>query len=390
MKRTPRLLLISVGSLFGMCLLLTIGFFIINLGLPEHSPSIEKLGEADKIRLAEFVHLREGLGDSVFPGWGEADIPAILYNEEYVFLIGYKNPPDGWIKVPAGIQRGMTWDPVPDDLVMGEPYFRQRLSDPEITPEAFTVMVGDRWVSSMPTLDWFKISLVNQIKSDLPSFVVPVFPYPLFINQLVSGSDQYISLSAHEALHSYQGMLSPDKFADAEKANQISDQYPWHDQSLQADWGDELSLLADALRSTNQNRTMELVQQFIALRTSRRESANLSPQQIAYEQHREWLEGLARYAELEIWRQAYESSSYVPLPATGNLDDFNSYSDFEHRWSRELDQFSQMADDVGDGRFYYAGMAQAVLLDRISPEWKTNAFDEDVWLDDLLAIAVQE
>ena len=389
MKKTLKLLLISVGSLFGMCLLLTIGFFIINLGLPDHSPSIEKLSEADKIRLAEYIHLREGLGNSVFPGWGEADIPAILYNEEYVFLIGYKNPADGWVKVPAGIQRGMAWESVPDDLFVDESYYRQRLSDPEITPEAFTVMVGDRWVSSMPTLDWFKISLVDQIKSDLPSFVVPVFPYPLFVNQLVSGSDQYISLSAHEAFHSFQGMVAPDKFADAEEANQYSDQYPWDDQSLQADWGAELSLLADALRSTDQNRTLELVQQFIVLRTSRRESADLSPEQISYEQHREWLEGLARYAELEIWRQAHESS-YMPLQKTGNIDDFKGYANFEQRWSRELNQFSQMADDVGDGRFYYAGMAQAVLLDRISPEWKTNAFDEGVWLDDLLAIAVQE
>ena len=298
MKKTLKLLLISVGSLFGMCLLLTIGFFVINLGLPDHSPSIEKLSEADKIRLAEYIHLREGLGNSVFPGWGEADIPAILYNEEYVFLTGYKNPQNGWVKVPAGIRRGGIWELVPDDLFVDEPYYRQRLSDPEITPEAFTVMVGDRWVSSMPTLDWFKISLVNQIKSDLPSFVVPVFPYSLFINQLVSGSDQYISLSAHEAFHSFQGMMAPDKFADAEKANQYSDQYPWDDQSLQADWGAELSLLADALRSTDQKRTLELVQQFIVLRTSRRESADLSPEQISYEQHREWLEGLARYAEL--------------------------------------------------------------------------------------------
>lgn len=389
MKKTLKLLLISVGSLFGMCLLLTIGFFVINLGLPDHSPSIEKLSEADKIRLAEYIHLREGLGNSVFPGWGEADIPAILYNEECIFLTGYKNPQNGWVKVPAGIRRGGIWELVPDDLFVDEPYYRQRLSDPEITPEAFTVMVGDRWVSSMPTLDWFKISLVNQIKSDLPSFVVPVFPYSLFINQLVSGSDQYISLSAHEAFHSFQGMMAPDKFADAEKANQYSDQYPWDDQSLQADWGAELSLLADALRSTDQKRTLELVQQFIVLRTSRRESADLSPEQISYEQHREWLEGLARYAELEIWRQAHESS-YMPLQKTRNIDDFKGYANFEQRWSRELNQFSQMADDVGDGRFYYAGMAQAVLLDRISPEWKTNAFDEGVWLDDLLAIAVQE
>ena len=151
---------------------------------------------------------------------------------------------------------------MPDDSFMGQPYYRQRLLDPAITPEAFTVLVGDRWVSSMPTLDWFKISLVQQIRKDLPPFIRPIFPYRIFIAQLVSGSDQYVSLTAHEMFHSYQGMMARDKLADAELANQYADLYPWDDESLQADWQTELDLLADALRSTDQTRTLELTRQF--------------------------------------------------------------------------------------------------------------------------------
>ena len=249
-------------------------------------------------------------------------------------------------------------------------------------------MVGDRWVSSMPTLDRFKISLMDQIRADLPSFVAPIFPYQLFVGQLVSGTDQYITLSAHETFHSFQGMLAPDKFADAELINQYADQYPWDDQSLQADWKTELDFLADALRSNDLNRTFELVRQFLALRVARRESANLSPEMITYEQHREWLEGLARYAELEIWRQAF-ISNYVPISEVNALDDFKSYAGFESRWSRELDQIPRMANDVGDGRFYYSGMAQAYLLDQLMPDWKTHAMDDGVWLDDLLNTATR-
>ena len=47
-----------------------------------------------------------------------------------------------------------------------------------------------------------------------------------------------------------------------------------------------------------------------------------------------------------------------------------------------------MADDTGDGRFYYSGYAQAVLLDQIDPSWKARAFAPDVFLEDLLAEAV--
>jgi hypothetical protein len=388
MKNLRKILLSILGILTGLCLLLAVTLYVGNLRLPQRSPVIESLSDVDKIRLAEYFYIREQLGDEVWPGWGQANIPAILYNEEYAFLIGYPDPPDGWLKVPAGIKHGMAWELVPDDLFKGQPYYRQRLADPDQTPEAFTVMVGDRWVSSMPTLDWFRISLVHQIQADLTTFVRPIFPYQIFVGQLVSGSDQYISLSSHEAFHALQGMTAPQKFAEAELLNQYADQYPWDDESLQADWQKELDLLADALRSTERAQTVELVRQFLSWRAARRTRANLSPELIAFEQNREWLEGLARYSELEIWRQA-SIGDYVPAPEANSLKDFEGYVDFESRWSSELAQITRMANDDGDGRFYYTGMAQAFLLDRLSNGWKETAFEEGIWLEDVLNEAIQ-
>jgi hypothetical protein len=34
-------------------------------------------------------------------------------------------------------------------------------------------------------------------------------------------------------------------------------------------------------------------------------------------------------------------------------------------------------------------MAQAVLLDRLAPGWKAQAWSQDVWLEDLLAQSIQ-
>ncbi|NKQ36994.1 MAG: hypothetical protein HF973_15450 [Chloroflexi bacterium] len=50
----------------------------------------------------------------------------------------------------------------------------------------------------------------------------------------------------------------------------------------------------------------------------------------------------------------------------------------------------RMADDVGDGRFYYSGMAQAALLDRLLPDWKEQALTDGVFLEDLLETAVTQ
>lgn len=46
------------------------------------------------------------------------------------------------------------------------------------------------------------------------------------------------------------------------------------------------------------------------------------------------------------------------------------------------------ASREGDGRFYYSGWAQAVIPDRLLPGWQARAFDQDVWLEDLLREAV--
>lgn len=386
MIRIRKFILLTLLSILGLCVVLLAVSALGNLALPSHSAVVEVLSASDKARLAETRHLLQELGENVWAGWGQADLPIIAYNEEYAFLVGYPNPPVGWIKVPAGLERGGSWEPVAGDTFLGQPYYRQQLSG--VSPQAFTVMVGERWVCSLTTFDWMQISLVQTIRADLPSFLKPIFPYTLFVRQLVSGDDQYISLTAHECFHAYQGTLAAGKLAAAETANaQLANQYPWTDAALQAGWQAELTLLAGALRTDDQAQSLDLARRFLTDRTTRRASGGLSAELVAFEQKREWLEGLARYAELEIWRLA-SVRGYSPLPETGSLPQFDQYRNFERRWTNELAQFPMMADDEGDGRFYYSGMAQAYLLDRLSPDWKTSAFDENIWLDDLLQVSV--
>jgi hypothetical protein len=388
MKRILKLFAIAIFSLVGFCVILLAISAVGNLALPTRSDSVEVLSMGDKARLAETRHLLHELGEKVWPGWGQAEAPMIAYNEEYAFLVGYPNPPEGWVKVPADIQRGVAWEPAPGDTFMDETYYRQRLSN--ITPEAFTVMVGERWVCSLPTFDWMQIGLAQNIRADLPAFLRPIFPYRFFIRQLVNGDDQYISLIVRECFHAYQGFRADEKLTAAENANvKHESQYPWENEALQADWQTELELLADALRTTDPAQSLEFTLRFLEVRATSRASAGISPELIAYEQKREWLEGLARYAELETWRLA-SANSYLPVPETGGLPGFGNYRGFEQRWTNELAQIRRMADDEGDGRFYYSGMAQAYLLDRLSPDWKTTAFDENIWLDNLLQAAVEK
>jgi len=132
-----------------------------------------------------------------------------------------------------------------------------------------------------------------------------------------------------------------------------------------------------------------LAQDFLEQRLDRRKLMKLSSALIRYEKQREWVEGMARYVELETWRLASMDENYQPLDEIQRDSKFKDYSTFPDRWNRELDQIPRMASDEGDGRFYYTGMAQAYLLDQLDPDWKTKlAADPSLNLEDLLKEAL--
>jgi hypothetical protein len=387
--KTKIWLLRGIAGLLAVCMVLATISVVINRNLPTHSEAVDQLGKAEKARLAEFYQVRPQLGDAVWPGWGTAAIPVIVYNEAYAFLVGYPDPPDGWVKVPQNEWRGGPWTLVPNDLFSGDPYYRQQLPATGEIPEAFTVRVGDRWVASMLTMEWMEITLANQFRRELPPFLAPIFPYSLVTTLFLRGSDGYISALAHESFHAYQGTIAPERLAAAEAAVSLSESdYPWTDSAFQEAWQIELDLLAEAVQADTEVEIAPLAQQFLAQRALRRQKAGLTAALTDYERQREWLEGLARYVELEIWRQASLAEAYEPAAALLDDPDFSGYATFDRRWSQEIDQMGRMADDEGDGRFYYSGMAQAVLLDRLMPAWKNQALAEGVFLEDLLATAL--
>jgi len=392
MKIKPRgilkILAICLGAFVLVCLLAVAFLAVSNRNLPVASANPERLGDNEKALLYEALYLKRTLGDAVWPGWARADIPMIAFNEKYAFLVNYPNPPPGWVKVPQNLQSGAEWEPVPGDDFFGEVYYRQRLAGEGQSPQNFAALVGDRWVGSMTTKEWSIIGLVNQLKEDMPGPVKGVFPYRLFVGRMIRGSDGYISLVMHENFHAFTGMSAPARLAGAENANAYSNSYPWDDQSLQESWKSELDLLAQGAKAAwgdgSDAEVKDLARRFLAQRDGRRTTFKLTPGLAEFEKQREWLEGLARYVELDIWRQAYLTSGYDPIPAVLEDPDFKNYAGFESRWKDEINQFKYMVDDEGDGRFYYTGMAQAVMLDRLLPGWKERALQEGVWLEDLL------
>ena len=390
-KKDGRLRLILLGLFALMMLCLSAAGLTArdNARLFKHSEISDKLSQQEKARLIEALHLRQSVGDEVLPGWGQAEIPVILYNEDYAFLTGVNSPPpDGWTTVRLNQQRGTAWKVGPGDDIQGIPYYRQALNS-GVTPQSFTVQIGQAYAASLTTFEYYHIVMHEQLHDDLPDFIKPIFPYRIATNLLVDSSDQYITLILHEAAHAYQGISAPQRLVAGEQANyDLENLYPWTDENLRKDWEAELDLLARALRAKTNEESRSLAQEFLQIRNSRRQSAGLSTDLIEFERQREWVEGIGRYAEISVYQLAHEKTGYTSVREILDDSRFYHYEKFDQRWTRELDQMKRMARDESEQRFYYSGMAQAVLLDRLDPDWKSRIFEPGIWLDGLLEEAV--
>ena len=365
--------------------LAAVGFSALsNVGLAQEAPAATNLSLEQKAYLAEAEHLRRTLGHAVWSGWDQVDIPDIVYNQEYAFVLGYPDPPAGWFKVPDGPRRGGAWQSVPEDLFEGATYYRQRLPGEQVTPEAFTVLVGDRWLASAPTRSWLQTSFRLQIADQLPPVIDRIVPYRIIVPLFTGNVDKYISLVLHESFHAYQGMQAPERLAAAERATQAASSYPWGQPDMASYWDRETELLAQALESHDGDETRALVRQFLAQRAQRRQNFELQARFVDYERLREWLEGCAKFVELDIWKAAFIAPNYQPLESIQRLPDFDNYDTFERAWSQEVAQLQRSAGQQSDTLFYYTGMAQAFLLERLYPDWQTRVMEDDVDLETLL------
>jgi hypothetical protein len=389
MKRLRKILLWIVAGLVVLCLAGVLISGLSNLGLPTHSTDSARLSALDKARVEEVLHLRSTLGGQVWPGWEKADIAIILYNEDYAFLIGEANPTYGWKKVPNGEPRGGAWEPVSGDTFQGQVYFRQRLTDPKVTPEAFIVQVGDRWAASFGTREYAQIGLTSGFRKDLPGPLQPIFPYRLLWQLLMGDTDTYIGALEHEAFHAYQGIAAPQRLAQAEQSMQTASRYPWDNPASETAWQAELDRLLAAVRAGTDAQAVELARQFLALRDQRRAANQLDASLVDMERGREWEEGLAKYAELAIQRQAALSKDYTPVSGLSSDKDFKNYKTRLGLWDNQLNEINRLSGRKEDTRFYYSGFGLAVLLDRLAPGWKDQAFKPGIWLEDLLRQVVK-
>ena len=304
-------------------------------------PDQPALSELDRAEIAEILRLKAETGDRVWPGLADADLPIILFNSRYEFLVGMENAP-------------APWEALEDQLIEGKPVARR----PAVNPQNFAVKVGASYAGCAAALE-----LMNG-KSPMKF-----------------GPDFHVVLILHELFHAFQADRDNTRFNKALAVYKVEKNYHFEDKDMAAAWIAEGAALAGALKAPANDEAVSRAQKFLAIRTARRDAARLSTELADYERQLEWLEGLAKYAEIRFYElAASRTDPKAPIKFDPGLP-------FFLRWDFvRLEK--QMGAQPGDLRFYLSGMAQARLLDRLSPDWKSKTALGMVFLEDLLREAV--
>lgn len=318
--------------------------------LPSATPptitAIEELSAADVLRLIEVRHLLIASSSSVWPGWDTVP-PLLIHAGDHDYLIGHPQPPANFMRLPAV-------------LIDGQAVYRAsgRLVP---VPAATAWPVGDTWSVAVPTLTEFQ----QAIDAQLGPGVVTL------------DDASYIRTLAHEAFHAYQmtQIGGPDKMPtfgatlDAAEAFQKLSEQPQLDQQQQA----EGQALLAALHAPTDSEARQAAARFWQLRQQRRTAL---PDITGTERMLEWTEGLARYGELRLMQcaGAIANSPIGYPPPDRVLQDF----------AAQLADPASITTGLRD-RYAVFGAAQALLLDRLQPDWKTRILTGSLALDEVLS-----
>lgn len=319
-----------------------------------------RLSSEDKAQLTELLSLKKMFGSQVWPNFGEVEIPLIQYNERYEFLVAHPSPPAPWAVVE-------------NDKFQGSLYHRRNAKE----PQAFAVPVGDLWAGSLNTLSHMNRSMKEQVQEKISSEKLT----PVMIKMMEITPAQHVVILLHEAFHAFQAIQDHDRFLRAIGVYASKKHYPFEDEAFEKAWNKEGALLSSAFREKDETRRIELIQGFLEFRTKRRSDASLSPELIAFERELEWLEGLAKYVEMRF--------SELGSSQKGEAES-KSYRIVRNRLQTDFSwRIAKLGDLHGDQRFYLSGAIQAMILDKISPEWKQEIMrQENISLEDLFQTAI--
>jgi hypothetical protein len=309
-----------------------------------------QIREADRIRMAEAFRMGEQLGERIWKGWSKAPFAVLLVTPEHEFLVRHPQPSKEFVSIGY------------DSLLKSEVYFRKRVFQPAL-------------LATFPAVGGVSTIVIGQPE-----------------NTEAKTSTRWIVTLFHEHFHQMQDS-EPDFYKEAHALGlargdetgmwMLNFPFPYERAEVKEQFSNMSRALADALRSINRKDFNAKLSTYLAARKHFAEL--LAPDDYKYFSFQLWKEGVARYTEYRIAKEA--AARYKPSKEFVALKDFTPFADDSRqlldRMTNDLDKLS--LDKWQRTAFYPFGAAEAMLLDRANPKWQQRYFTEKFFPDRFFA-----
>lgn len=319
------------------------------VGQAAASSEFDELTDQTIDAVATYRSIIGEVGPQVWPGWGESVPPLLQRGDSHEFLIGHPDPPPGFVETGVVADGEAIWAAPVGTLTPG--------------PAAATWDVGGIWVAMVPLRPVFETVVDDALGPDVIDWTDAL----------------YLRALVHEGFHAHQFTASPDipDFGTGDAEAALSELSGIRD--LEDRYVAEARHLRSAIVATTLEETREHALAFLDARRSRR--SEVSPSISAHEKQMEWIEGVARYADvraLSLAADAAERSAYSEIP--GVEETMASYL-------RDLEVTGTRPDGLA-GWWQALGSAEGLVLDRLLLGWQDRILLDGEPIEDLLATAI--
>jgi hypothetical protein len=303
------------------------------------------LPETDRIRVAEVFRISRELGETIWTGWNEPPFPVLLVTRDYEFLIRHPRPAKDFL--PLGY----------DSLLQSRVFYRERVFEPTL-------------LATFPAVGGISTIVIGQAE-----------------NTEAKTSTRWVITMMHERFHQLQ-YNQPDytlnvgrlDLSGGDQSGMWMLNFPFPYDSVKV--SRQFNLLARKLRETLLTESPIFTFELNRFLIQRREFRQMLTQSAyRYLSFQLWQEGVARYTEIVMAELA--GRQYEPSLAFQLLDDYVSFS-VEAQTLRRAMLLRLRTMSLKDTRresFYAFGAAEAMLLDRVNPDWKKMYFSDPFFLE---------
>jgi hypothetical protein len=317
--------------------LLTLAVMPCIVAMPLQAQATLHISSVDCTRIREAFHLASALGDRIWPTWHDAPFALLLVTPDYEFLVHHSSP------TPEFTRAGS------DTLVGTQVFYRKRVFSTAMQATfpavngVNTVVIGQAELTGDKTSTRWVLTVLHE-----------------HFHQLVYSAPGYYADVAKLGL----------AHGDETGMWMLSYPFPYDSARAQEKFVSMSHSLLDALAQVDERALQRKTTIFARAQREFRESV---PAEAAkYFDFQLWQEGVARYTELMLAELA--KKNYVPLPEFSALPDFTPYgtvgSTIRNSIMTDLGALS-----LAKARrivVYSVGAAEALLLDRVRPEWKRD------------------